>query len=662
MGEFKIHSSFKPTGDQPKAIKSIAEGIEAGKKFQTILGVTGSGKTFTMANIIERVKKPTLILAHNKTLAAQLCSEFKEFFPENCVEYFVSFYDYYQPEAYVPQTDTFIEKDSSINDEINKLRHSATSALFERQDVIIVASISCIYGLGNPEEYKNLSISMREGMEKNRDEVIRKLVEIQYERNELNFVRSTFRVRGDVVDIYPSNSSNTGIRVEFFGDEIERIREFDVVTGEITGNRKHVIIFPATHFAASKERLQRAITQIEIELEERLKELTSEDKLLEAQRLKQRTNFDIEMLREVGYCTGIENYSRILDGRAKNSPPQTLIDYFPKDFLLFIDESHATVPQVRAMYAGDRSRKETLVNYGFRLPCAYDNRPLTFSEFHEKLNQVVFVSATPADYELKLSENVAEQIIRPTGLLDPEITVLPVKGQIDDLYTKILDTVKRGFRVMVTTLTKKMAEDLTDYFKEMGIKARYLHSDIDTFERIKIIRDLRNGDFDVIVGINLLREGLDIPEVALVAILDADKEGFLRSERSLIQTIGRAARNSESKVVMYADNMTDSMNKAISETNRRRKLQMEYNQQNGIVPKTIIKEVRQLIEATTAPEDSHYESLEEAYSADKARLEAEIERCEKEMRQAAKDLQFEQAAYLRDLIFKLKKQRSKNER
>ncbi len=662
MGEFKIHSSFKPTGDQPKAINSIAEGIEAGKKFQTILGVTGSGKTFTMANIIERVKKPTLILAHNKTLAAQLCSEFKEFFPDNCVEYFVSFYDYYQPEAYVPQTDTFIEKDSSINDEINKLRHSATSALFERQDVIIVASISCIYGLGNPEEYKNLSISMREGMEKNRDEVIRKLVEIQYERNEINFVRSTFRVRGDVVDIYPSNSSNTGIRVEFFGDEIERIREFDVVTGEITGNRKHVIIFPATHFAASKERLQRAITQIEIELEERLKELTSEDKLLEAQRLKQRTNFDIEMLREVGYCTGIENYSRILDGRAKNSPPQTLIDYFPKDFLLFIDESHATVPQVRAMYAGDRSRKETLVNYGFRLPCAYDNRPLTFSEFHEKLNQVVFVSATPADYELKLSENVAEQIIRPTGLLDPEITVLPVKGQIDDLYTKILDTVKRGFRVMVTTLTKKMAEDLTDYFKEMGIKARYLHSDIDTFERIKIIRDLRNGDFDVIVGINLLREGLDIPEVALVAILDADKEGFLRSERSLIQTIGRAARNSESKVVMYADNMTDSMNKAISETNRRRKLQMEYNQQNGIVPKTIIKEVRQLIEATTAPEDTHYESLEEAYSADKARLEAEIERCEKEMRQAAKDLQFEQAAYLRDLIFKLKKQRSKNER
>ncbi|MGE5628078.1 MAG: excinuclease ABC subunit UvrB [Solirubrobacterales bacterium] len=659
MGEFKIHSKFSPEGDQPKAIQSIVNGIEEGQKFQTILGVTGSGKTFTMANIIERVKKPTLVLAHNKTLAAQLCSEFKEFFPDNCVEYFVSFYDYYQPEAYVPQTDTFIEKDASINDEINKLRHSATSALFEREDVIIVASISCIYGLGNPEEYKKLSISLRVGMEKNRDEIIKRLVEIQYERNEINFVRSTFRVRGDVLDIFPSNSTNEGIRVEFFGDEIEKIREFDVLTGEIKGNRNQVTIFPATHFAASKERIERAISQIEIELEERLKELTSEDKLLEAQRLKQRTNYDIEMLREVGYCTGIENYSRILDGRGKNSPPQTLIDYFPKDFLLFIDESHVTVPQIRAMYAGDRSRKEALVNYGFRLPCAYDNRPLTFDEFHQKLNQVVFVSATPAAYEIELSQNVAEQIIRPTGLLDPEISVIPVKGQIDHLYGQIIDTVKRGFRVLVTTLTKKMAEDLTDYFKEMGIKARYLHSDIDTFERIKIIRDLRNGDFDVIVGINLLREGLDIPEVALVAILDADKEGFLRSERSLIQTIGRAARNSESKVIMYADHITDSMDKAITETNRRRKLQMEFNEIRGIVPKTIIKDVRKLIEATTAEEDMKFDTLEEAYSADQARLDAEIERCEKEMRQSAKDLQFEQAAYLRDLIYKLKKQRNK---
>jgi len=659
MGEFKIYSKFKPTGDQPKAIDSIVKGIDGGKKFQTILGVTGSGKTFTMANIIERAKKPTLVLAHNKTLAAQLCSEFREFFPENCVEYFISFYDYYQPEAYVPQTDTFIEKDASINDEINKLRHSATSALFERSDVIIVASVSCIYGLGNPEEYKKLTISLREGMVKSRDEIIRKLVEIQYERNEINFVRSTFRVRGDILDIFPASSSNTGIKVEFFGDEIDRIREFDVLTGEITGTRKHVSIFPASHFATSKDRLQIAIREIEDELEKRLKELTSEDKLLEAQRLKQRTNFDIEMMREVGYCSGIENYSRILDGRDKGTPPQTLIDYFPKDFLLFIDESHVTIPQVRAMHAGDRSRKESLVNYGFRLPCAYDNRPLKFPEFEEKLNQVVFVSATPADYELNLSQNIAEQIIRPTGLLDPEITVLPVKSQIDDLYSKIKDTIARGFRIMVTTLTKKMAEDLTDYFKEMNIKTRYLHSDIDTFERMKIIRDLRNGEFDVIVGINLLREGLDIPEVALVAILDADKEGFLRSERSLIQTIGRAARNSESKVIMYADNMTKSMERAISETNRRRKIQMAYNEEHGIVPTTIIKEVRQLIEATSVAEDKEYGSLEEAYTADKERIEFEIDKCEKEMKQAAKDLQFEQAAYLRDIIFKLKKQRDK---
>ena len=662
MEEFKIHSKFQPAGDQPKAIRSIVSGINQGEKFQTILGVTGSGKTFTMANIIENVKKPTLVLAHNKVLAAQLCSEFREFFPENCVEYFVSYYDYYQPEAYVAQTDTFIEKDASINDEIDKLRHSATAALFERRDVIIVASVSCIYGLGNPEEYKKLTISLREGMIKSRDEIIRKLVEIQYERNEINFVRSTFRVRGDTLDIFPAASSNTAIKVEFFGDEIEKIREFDVLTGEIIGNRKHVSIFPASHFATSKDRLKIAINEIELELEKRLKELTSQDKLLEAQRLKQRTNFDIEMISEVGYCSGIENYSRILDGRDPGTPPQTLIDYFPKDFLMFVDESHATIPQVRAMYAGDKSRKDSLVDYGFRLPCAYDNRPLKFDEFQEKLNQVVFVSATPAEFELNLSHNIAEQIIRPTGLLDPEIQVLPVKGQIDDLYGKIKETTARGFRTMVTTLTKKMAEDLTDYFKELNVKTRYLHSDIDTMERMKIIRDLRKGEFDVIVGINLLREGLDIPEVALVAILDADKEGFLRSERSLIQTIGRAARNSKSKVIMYADNMTKSMEKAISETNRRRTIQMAYNEKNGIVPETIIKGIRELIEATSQPENLHFDSLEAAKTANKEKIDQEIEKCEKEMKQAASDLQFEQAAYLRDIIFKLKKQRDKNER
>jgi excinuclease ABC subunit B len=659
MGEFKIHSNFKPTGDQPHAISSIAEGLEKGEKFQTLMGVTGSGKTFTMANIIERVQKPTLVLAHNKTLAAQLCSEFREFFPENSVEYFVSYYDYYQPEAYVPQTDTFIEKDSSINDEIDKLRHSATAALFERRDVVIVASVSCIYGLGNPEEYGKLSISLREGMEKSRDEIIRKLVEIQYERNEINFTRSTFRVRGDILDIFPASSTSTAVRIEFFGDEIEKIREIDVLTGEIIKNLKHVQIFPASHFATSRDRLEAAIRQIEQELEQRLNELTSQDKLLEAQRLKQRTNFDIEMIREVGYCSGIENYSRILDGRAPGTPPQTLMDYFPDDFLLFIDESHATIPQVRAMYAGDKSRKDTLVEYGFRLPAAYDNRPLKFAEFEEKLNQVVFVSATPADYELGLSENVTEQIIRPTGLLDPEIKVLPVKGQIDDLHSKIKETIGRGFRVLVTTLTKKMAEDLTEYFKEMNIKTRYLHSDIDTMERMKILRDLRKGEFDVLVGINLLREGLDIPEVALVAILDADKEGFLRSERSLIQTIGRAARNSESQVIMYADGMTKSMDKAISETNRRRKIQMEYNERNGITPTTIIKEIRNLIEVTYEDQSGTYETLEEAYTASKEKTEQQIEMLEAEMKQAAKELQFEQAAYLRDLIFKLKKQKDR---
>lgn len=657
MRKFKIHSKFKPTGDQPQAINNLAERIEKGEKFQTLLGVTGSGKTFTMANIIEKVQKPTLILAHNKTLAAQLCSEFREFFPENSVEYFVSYYDYYQPEAYVAQTDTYIEKDASINDEIDKLRHSATSALLEGRDVIIVASVSCIYGLGNPEEYKNLTISLREGMEKDRDEVLKKLVEIQYERNNINFVRGTFRVKGDVLDIFPASSTNVGIRVEFFGDEIERIREFDALTGETIGARKHVAITPASHFATSRERLEGAIGRIEAELEERVKELLSEDKVLEAQRLKQRTNFDIEMMREVGYCSGIENYSRILDGRPAGTCPQTLIDYFPDDFLLFIDESHVTLPQVRAMYAGDRSRKESLVNYGFRLPSAYDNRPLKFEEFEEKINQVVFVSATPSNYELEHSKNVAEQIIRPTGLLDPEIVIKPVKGQIDDLYSRIKETIDKGFRVLVTTLTKKMAEDLTQYFKEMNIKTNYLHSDIDTIERMKLIRDLRKGEYDVLVGINLLREGLDIPEVALVAILDADKEGFLRSDRSLIQIIGRAARNSESKVIMYADTVTKSMDTAIKETNRRRKIQMEYNEKHGIIPRTIIKDIREVIEATQVIEDNvTYNSLEEAVKANNNNVESLIKKYEDEMKQASKELQFEKAAKLRDLIYELKKQ------
>lgn len=656
MGKFKIHSKYKPTGDQPAAIDSLVQSINHGDKCQTLLGVTGSGKTFTMANIIERIQKPALVLAHNKTLAAQLCSEFREFFPDSAVEYFVSYYDYYQPEAYVPQTDTYIEKDASINDEIDKLRHSATSALFERNDVIIVASVSCIYGLGNPDEYKKLSISLREGMEKDRDELLKKLIEIQYERNEINFIRGTFRVRGDTLDIFPASSTNKGIRVEFFGDEIDKIKEFDVLTGNILGSLKHAIIFPASHFATSRDRLEIAIKKIEEELEERLAELVAQDKLLEAQRLKQRTNFDIEMMREVGYCTGIENYSRIMDGRMPGDPPKTLIDYFPKDFLLFIDESHVTIPQVRAMYGGDRSRKNTLIDYGFRLPSAYDNRPLKFDEFEGKINQVVFVSATPAQYELDNSNNIAEQIIRPTGLLDPEIEVLPITGQIDDLFGKINDTIQRGFRILVTTLTKKMAENLTNYFKEMNIKTRYMHSDVDTIERMKIIQGLRKGEFDVLVGINLLREGLDIPEVALVAILDADKEGFLRSETSLIQTIGRAARNSESKVIMYADNITGSMDRAIKETNRRRKLQMEYNEKHGITPKTIKKEIRELIEITqVAEEKAEYESLEEAVKANNENIEKLIENFEKEMKQAAKDLQFERAAQLRDSIYKLKK-------
>lgn len=655
MGEFKIQSKFKPTGDQPKAIDTLVQSIENGNRGQTLLGVTGSGKTFTMANIIERTQKPTLILAHNKTLAAQLCAEFKEFFPDNIVEYFVSYYDYYQPEAYVPQTDTFIEKDASINDEIDKLRHSATSALLERRDVIIVASVSCIYGLGNPEEYKKLTISLRPGMIKDRDEVIKKLIEIQYERNDIDFARGTFRVRGDNLDIIPSSSSSKGIRIEFFGDEIDRIREFDVLTGNIIGERQHVSITPASHFAASEETLEKSIKVIEDELEDRLKVLTAEDKILEAQRLKQRTNYDIEMIREMGYCQGIENYSRILDGRMPGTPPQTLLDYFPEDFLMFIDESHVTLPQVRAMYAGDRSRKTSLVEFGFRLPCAFDNRPLKFSEFESKINKVVFVSATPGEYELDHSEIVAEQIIRPTGLLDPVIEIRPIQGQIDDLYGEIQRTVQRGFRVLITTLTKRMAEDLTKYLKDLNVKATYMHSDIDTLERMKIIRELRLGEVDVLIGINLLREGLDIPEVALVAILDADKEGFLRSETSLIQTIGRAARNSESKVIMYADNITKSMDKSIKETERRRVIQMEYNEEHNITPTTVIKGVRDIIEATKVSEEKeNYEDEVKKAAKKDIPIEKLIEQYEEEMKEAAKNLQFERAAELRDIIKDLK--------
>lgn len=655
MGNFKIHSKFKPMGDQPVAIESLVSGLNKNEKFQTLLGVTGSGKTYTMANIIEKVQKPTIVLAHNKTLAAQLCSEFKEFFPNNIVEYFVSYYDYYQPEAYVPQTDTFIEKDASINDEIDKLRHSATSALFERRDVIIVASVSCIYGLGNPDEYKKLTISLRVGMEKERDEIIKKLIEIQYERNDIDFARGTFRVRGDSLDIIPASSSTKGIRIEFFGDEIDRIREFDVLTGKILGEREHVAIFPASHFAASQETLNKAIREIEDELEERLRELTSQDKLLEAQRLRQRTNYDIEMIKEMGYCSGIENYSRVLDGRAPGTPPKTLLDYFPDDYLMFIDESHVTLPQVRAMYAGDRSRKDTLVDYGFRLPCAYDNRPLKFNEFESKINQLIFVSATPGQYELDHSTNIAEQIIRPTGLLDPIVEIRPVTGQIDDLYAEIIKTTERGFRTLVTTLTKKMAEDLTKYLTQLGIKTTYMHSDIKTIERMEIIRNLRLGEFDVLVGINLLREGLDIPEVALVAILDADKEGFLRSETSMVQTIGRAARNSESKVIMYADKMTGSMDRAIKETNRRREIQMNYNKEHGIVPKTIIKGIRDVIEATKVAEgSSEYNVNNDSISLSEKDKKKLIKQYTEEMKDAAKNLQFERAAELRDMINDLK--------
>lgn len=659
-GTFKINSKFQPTGDQPQAIDTLVDSINAGNRFQTLMGVTGSGKTFTMANIIERTQRPTLVLAHNKTLAAQLCSEFRDFFPDSAVEYFVSYYDYYQPEAYVASSDTFIEKDSSINDEIEKLRHSATNSLFERRDVIIVASVSCIYGLGNPDEYRNLSLSLRPGMMKDRDDIIRKLIEMQFERNDVDFTTSTFRVRGDVLDIVPPFTSERAIRVEFFGDEVERIREFDILTGEILTDLNHVFIRPASHFATSEQKLKPALDQIALELEVRLKELTSQDKLLEAQRLKQRTQFDMEMIQEMGYCSGIENYSRILDGRAPGTPPHTLIDYFPDDFLLFIDESHVTLPQVRAMQSGDRSRKQSLVDYGFRIPAAYDNRPLTFAEFEGKIGQCLFVSATPGPYEKEHSAVVAEQVIRPTGLLDPEVIVRPIKGQMDDLYNEINRTIEKGFRVLVTTLTKRMAEDLTKYFQDLGLKVTYMHSEIDTIERMRIIRDLRLGEADVLIGINLLREGLDIPEVALVAILDADKEGFLRSETSLIQTIGRAARNSASKVIMYADNMTNSMTRAIGETNRRRAIQEAHNHAHGIVPQTILKGIRDVIEISKLAEETvEYKSLEDAMTYDVKQLEQTVKKLEADMKRASKDLQFEQAAYLRDELFKLRKELTK---
>ena len=653
---FKIHSKFKPTGDQPQAIGKLVEGFKEGKKFQTLMGVTGSGKTFTMANIIVGLQKPTLVIAHNKTLAAQLYSEFKEIFPENAVEYFVSYYDYYQPEAYVPSTDTYIEKDSAINNEIDKLRHSATSALFERKDVLVVASVSCIYGLGDPEEYKNMSLSLRTGMEKERDEVLKRLVELQYNRNELEFERGTFRVRGDVVEIFPVANSESAIRVEFFGDEIDRISEIDVVTGNVIGTREHVVIFPASHYVTSSDKMQIALANIEKELEERLAELKRDDKLLEAQRLEQRTRYDIEMLSEMGFCTGIENYSRHLELREPGSPPGTLLDFFPKDFLIIADESHVSVPQIRGMYEGDRSRKTTLVEYGFRLPSALDNRPLKFDEFESKINQMLFVSATPSKYEAEHSEQTVEQVIRPTGLLDPEITVKPIQGQIDDLISEINKTVEKGNKVLVTTLTKKMAERLTDYMNENGVRVRYLHSDIDTLERLEIIRDLRLDKFDVLVGINLLREGLDIPEVALVAILDADKEGFLRSETSLIQTIGRAARNAEGRVIMYADVITESMDRAISETNRRREIQIKYNRDHGIVPQTIKKKVYDIIQATKTVDEKPKKGLvKDLESMNIKELSKEAVKTEKEMRHAAANLEFERAAELRDRLMEIKK-------
>ena len=655
MDHFELHSEYAPTGDQPQAIEKLVQGFKEGNQFETLLGVTGSGKTFTMANVIQQLNKPTLILAHNKTLAAQLYGEMKEFFPNNAVEYFVSYYDYYQPEAYVPSSDTYIEKDSAINDEIDKLRHSATAALSERSDVIIVSSVSCIYGLGSPIDYQEMVISLRPGMLKDRDEVIRKLIDIQYVRNDMDFKRGTFRVRGDVVEIFPANATDTAVRVEFFGDEIDRITEFDALTGNVKARLEHVAIFPASHYVVAPEKMEKAICAIEEELKERVEWFKREDKLLEAQRIAERTKFDIEMMRETGFCSGIENYSRHLSGLKPGEPPHTLLDYFPDDFLMIVDESHITIPQVRGMYAGDQSRKTTLVDYGFRLPSAKDNRPLNFDEFESHISQMLFVSATPNVYEGEHELLRAEQVIRPTGLLDPEISVRPVEGQIDDLISEVNKEIEHGHKVLITTLTKRMAEDLTDYMKELGIRVRYLHSDIDTLERSEIVRNLRLNVFDVIVGINLLREGLDIPEITLVAILDADKEGFLRSETSLIQTIGRAARNTEGHVIMYADRITDSMNKAITETNRRRAIQQAYNEDHGITPKTIQKAVRDLISISEAADKSEESFIKDAESMSYKELNTTIRKLTKQMHSAAAELDFEKAAMLRDKIMELKK-------
>ena len=655
MDHFELHSEYAPTGDQPQAIEKLVQGFKEGNQFETLLGVTGSGKTFTMANVIQQLNKPTLILAHNKTLAAQLYGEMKEFFPNNAVEYFVSYYDYYQPEAYVPSSDTYIEKDSAINDEIDKLRHSATAALSERRDVIIVSSVSCIYGLGSPIDYQEMVISLRPGMLKDRDEVIRKLIDIQYVRNDMDFKRGTFRVRGDVVEIFPANATDTAVRVEFFGDEIDRITEFDALTGNVKARLEHVAIFPASHYVVAPEKMEKAICAIEEELKERVEWFKREDKLLEAQRIAERTKFDIEMMRETGFCSGIENYSRHLSGLKPGEPPHTLLDYCPDDFLMIVDESHITIPQVRGMYAGDQSRKTTLVDYGFRLPSAKDNRPLNFDEFESHISQMLFVSATPNVYEGEHELLRAEQVIRPTGLLDPEISVRPVEGQIDDLISEVNKEIEHGHKVLITTLTKRMAEDLTDYMKELGIRVRYLHSDIDTLERSEIVRNLRLNVFDVLVGINLLREGLDIPEITLVAILDADKEGFLRSETSLIQTIGRAARNTEGHVIMYADRITDSMNKAITETNRRRAIQQAYNEAHGITPKTIQKAVRDLISISEAADKSEESFIKDAESMSYKELNTTIRKLTKQMHSAAAELDFEKAAMLRDKIMELNK-------
>ncbi len=653
---FILHSEYQPTGDQPEAIEALVKGFEEGNQFQTLLGVTGSGKTFTMANVIAKLNKPTIVIAHNKTLAAQLYGEFKEFFPENAVEYFVSYYDYYQPEAYVPSSDTYIEKDSSINDEIDKLRHSATAALAERKDVIIVASVSCIYGLGSPIDYQNMTVSLRPGMMKDRDEVIHRLIDIQYTRNDMDFQRGTFRVRGDVVEIFPISESEKAIRVEFFGDEVDRITEIDILTGEVLADLEHMVVFPASHYVVDKDSMERAIRDIERELEDRVRVFKSQDKLLEAQRIEERTNFDIEMMRETGFCSGIENYSRHLTGLKEGEPPHTLLDYFPDDFLIMVDESHITIPQIRGMYAGDRSRKTTLVDYGFRLPSALDNRPLNFEEFEGHINQMMFVSATPNVYEKEHELARVEQIIRPTGLLDPEVTVRPVEGQIDDLLGEVNRTIKEGHKVMVNTLTKRMAEDLTDYLREAGIRVKYLHSDIDTLERSEIIRDMRLDVFDVLVGINLLREGLDIPEIGLVAILDADKEGFLRSEIALVQIIGRAARNAEGRVIMYADMMTDSMSKAIGETNRRRQIQQKYNEEHGITPQTIKKAVRDLISISKKVDSVGTEDMEkDLESMSRKELNMMIQKITKKMHTAAAELNFELAASLRDEMLEVKK-------